>query len=55
MAFSSTPVDPVIARIREDYETPADWHLEKLGSKYKGWEENPSILPDGALVVSEPH
>lgn len=55
MASSSSPVDPAIVRIREDYDISADCQLEKLGSKYKGWEEDFSILPDDVLVVSEPH
>lgn len=55
MASSSAPVDPVITRIHEDCEIPTDCYLENLSSKYKAWEEDPSILPSGALVVSEPH
>ena len=55
MASSFVPIHPTIARMREDCEIPADCYLDILDSKYKSWEEKPSILPPDSLVVSEPH
>ena len=42
-------------KYRRECDIPFDCTLEVLGSQYKNWKKNPSILPSGSIMISELH